>query len=99
VLFDEIEEASDALWQLPLGILDKGMLTLGGNRRVDFSCSVIFLTSNLGSQKMSQVMSGDMDSPPGLGSVMMTPTARSIERQRKLPGANSRLSLGTVSIR
>ena len=60
VLFDEIEKASDALWQLLLGILDKGTLTLGDNRRVDFSRSLIFLTSNLGSQEMSQVMSGGM---------------------------------------
>jgi ATP-dependent Clp protease ATP-binding subunit ClpA len=36
VLFDEIEKASDALWNLLLGILDKGTLTLGDNRRVDF---------------------------------------------------------------
>jgi len=37
VLFDEIEKASDALWNLLLGILDKGTLTLGDNRKVDFS--------------------------------------------------------------
>ena len=42
VLFDEIEKASDALWQLLLGILDKGTLTLGDNRRVDFSHTLIF---------------------------------------------------------
>ena len=33
LLFDEIEKASDALWQLLLGILDKATLTLGDNRR------------------------------------------------------------------
>src|SRR5207302_4345369 len=48
LLFDEIERASDALWQLLLGILDKATLTLGDNRRVDFSQTLIFLTSNLG---------------------------------------------------
>src|SRR5512132_2368736 len=36
VLFDEIEKASDALWNLLLGILDKATLTLGDNRKVDF---------------------------------------------------------------
>ena len=41
VLFDEIEKASDALWQLLLGILDKATLTLGDNRRVDFSRSIV----------------------------------------------------------
>src|SRR6266850_1429797 len=48
ILFDEIEKASDALWQLLLGMLDKATLTLGDNRRVDLSQTVIFLTSNLG---------------------------------------------------
>ena len=52
VLFDEIEKASDALWNLLLGILDKGVLTLGDNRRVDFSSAMIFLTSNLGAGEM-----------------------------------------------
>ena len=51
VLFDEIEKASDALWNLLLGILDKGVLTLGDNRKVDFSSSMIFLTSNLGASR------------------------------------------------
>src|SRR6266702_3898633 len=57
VLFDEIEKASDALWQLLLGILDKGMLTLGDNRRVDFSRTLIFMTSNLGAAEMSAMLS------------------------------------------
>src|SRR5271156_2675581 len=41
VLFDEIEKASDALWNLLLGILDKATLTLGDNRKVDFSSALI----------------------------------------------------------
>ncbi|HTV53988.1 MAG TPA: AAA family ATPase, partial [Terriglobia bacterium] len=60
VLFDEIEKASDALWQLLLGILDKGTLTLGDNRRIDFSQAMIFLTSNLGSSEVSRLMTGGM---------------------------------------
>ena len=48
VLFDEIEKASDALWQLLFGILDKATLTLGDDHRVDFSQCMIFMTSNLG---------------------------------------------------
>jgi ATP-dependent Clp protease ATP-binding subunit ClpA len=56
VLFDEIEKASDALWQLLLGVLDKATLTLGDNRRVDFSRSLIFMTSNLGASEMSGIM-------------------------------------------
>jgi ATP-dependent Clp protease ATP-binding subunit ClpB len=57
VLFDEIEKASDALWNLLLGIMDKGTLTLGDNRRVDFSRSMIFMTSNLGAAEMSGLVS------------------------------------------
>jgi len=60
LLFDEIEKASDALWQLLLGILDKATLTLGDNRRVDLSQTVIFLTSNLGSGEISELMHGGM---------------------------------------
>ena len=60
VLFDEIEKASDALWQLLLGILDKGTLTLGDNRRVDFSRTMIFLTSNLGSHEVMNLMNGGL---------------------------------------
>ena len=56
VLFDEIEKASDALWNLLLGILDKGTLTLGDNRKVDFSRAMIFMTSNLGAAEMSSLM-------------------------------------------
>jgi len=57
VLFDEIEKASDALWNLLLGILDKATLTLGDNRKVDFSRAMIFMTSNLGATEMSNIMS------------------------------------------
>src|ERR1700720_207110 len=58
LLFDEIEKASDALWQLLLGILDKATLTLGDNRRVDLSQTVIFLTSNLGGGEITELMNG-----------------------------------------
>ena len=56
VLFDEIEKASDALWNLLLGILDKATLTLGDNRRVDFSSAMIFMTSNLGAGEMGSIL-------------------------------------------
>src|SRR3974390_3219860 len=58
LLFDEIEKASDALWQLLLGILDKATLTLGDNRRVDLSQTVIFMTSNLGGGEITELMGG-----------------------------------------
>src|SRR5438270_3961080 len=71
VLFDEIEKASDAVWNLLLGILDKATLTLGDNRRVDFSRAMIFMTSNLGSSEMSSLLR------PNLGFA-----ASEVERQR-----------------
>jgi len=58
LLFDEIEKASDALWQLLLGMLDKATLTLGDNRRVDLSQTVIFMTSNLGGGEITELMAG-----------------------------------------
>src|SRR6184192_4331571 len=60
LLFDEIEKASDSLWQLLLGILDKATLTLGDNRRVDLSQCVIVMTSNLGAGEMSELITGGL---------------------------------------
>ena len=55
ILFDEIEKASDALWQLLLGIMDKAELILGDNQRVDFSKCVIVMTSNLGATEIARL--------------------------------------------
>src|SRR3979411_1076122 len=60
LLLDEIEKASDSLWQLLLGMLDKATLTLGDNRPVDLSQTVIFLTSNLGGGEISEMMNGGL---------------------------------------
>jgi ATP-dependent Clp protease ATP-binding subunit ClpB len=73
VLFDEIEKASDALWNLLLGILDKATLTLGDNRRVDFSRAMIFMTSNLGASEMNSILR------PNLGFA-----ASEVERRRAI---------------
>ena len=81
VLFDEIEKASDALWNLLLGILDKATLTLGDNRKVDFSHAMIFMTSNLGAGEMSALMNPKM----GFGSV---------EKARKQCGGDIDTKLG-----
>jgi ATP-dependent Clp protease ATP-binding subunit ClpB len=66
LLFDEIEKASDALWQLLLGILDKATLTLGDNRRVDLSQTMIFMTSNLGAGEITKLMTGGMGFAPSV---------------------------------
>jgi ATP-dependent Clp protease ATP-binding subunit ClpA len=81
VLFDEIEKASDALWNLLLGILDKATLTLGDNRRVDFSRAMIFMTSNLGAAEMGQLLR------PNLGFA-----ASEVERARRQGKVDTELS-------
>ncbi len=60
LLFDEIEKASDSLWQLLLGILDKATLTLGDNRRVDLSQCIIIMTSNVGAGEMTNMVEGGL---------------------------------------
>ena len=67
LLFDEIEKANDALWQLLLGILDKATLTLGDNRRVDLSQTIIFMTSNLGGGEITELMTGGLGFAPTVG--------------------------------
>lgn len=64
ILFDEIEKASDSLWQLLLGMLDKATLTLGDNHRVDLSETLIFMTSNLGGVDITELMTGGMGFAP-----------------------------------
>src|SRR3989454_2123619 len=66
ILFDEIEKANDALWQLLLGILDKATLTLGDNRKVDLSRCVIFMTSNLGAAEMCEMLNGGIGFTSGV---------------------------------
>lgn len=72
VLFDEIEKANDALWQLLLGVLDKARLTLGNNKEVDLSSCFIFLTSNIGSRSVSDILAPRL----GFGGVGDEPEAR-----------------------
>lgn len=61
VLFDEIEKAAPALTTLLLGILDRATLRLGDGREVDFTRTLIFLTSNLGAREMMRELG------PGMG--------------------------------
>jgi ATP-dependent Clp protease ATP-binding subunit ClpB len=85
LLFDEIEKASDALWQLLLGILDKATLTLGDNRRVDLSQTMIFLTSNLGGGEITELMTGGMGFVQPWTRRKTAWTTKSSERRRKRP--------------
>ena len=85
VLFDEIEKASDALWNLLLGILDKATLTLGDNKRVDFSNAMIFLTGNVGAAEMNALVR------PGLG--FAVPVAEVAEADGILSGKVTRVGV------
>jgi len=86
VLFDEIEKASDALWQLLLGVLDRATLTLGDNRRVDFSQTLIFLTSNLGAAEMASQLTGGI----GFGRRKLALDARAEQRLKALAAGAAR---------
>src|SRR5580693_6513727 len=83
VLFDEIEKASDSLWNLLLGILDKATLTLGDNRKVDFSAAMIFLTSNLGAAEMSSLVSPRL----GFHMPLLDDAARNATLSTRISGA------------
>jgi ATP-dependent Clp protease ATP-binding subunit ClpB len=97
LLFDEIEKASDALWQLLLGMLDKATLTLGDNRKVDLSQTVIFLTSNLGGGEITELMQGGMgfiqpkDKPADLLDEKVERTALEAARRKFSPEFMNRL--------
>ncbi|PYE84212.1 ATP-dependent chaperone ClpB [Pseudoroseicyclus aestuarii] len=58
VLFDEVEKAHPDVFNVLLQVLDDGVLTDGQGRRVDFKQTLIVLTSNLGSQALSQLPEG-----------------------------------------
>jgi ATP-dependent Clp protease ATP-binding subunit ClpB len=88
VLFDEIEKASDVLWNLLLGILDKGVLTLGDNSKVDFSSTMVFLTSNLGATEISSLVS------PKLG--FHVPSSEDTGRGEKLSAQVSRIGIAAA---
>ncbi|MGZ4787770.1 MAG: AAA family ATPase [Terriglobales bacterium] len=97
LLFDEIEKASDALWQLLLGILDKATLTLGDNRRVDLSQCLIVMTSNLGAAEMSDLVGGGLGFGPKQPFVddrlddKMTRTAQEAARRKFSPEFMNRI--------
>lgn len=58
VLFDEVEKAHGDVFNVLLQVLDDGRLTDGQGRTVDFSNTLIILTSNLGSQYLASVEDG-----------------------------------------
>ncbi|WP_431303439.1 ATP-dependent chaperone ClpB [Sediminicoccus sp. BL-A-41-H5] len=58
ILFDEVEKAHEDVFNILLQVLDDGRLTDGQGRTVDFRNCIIVLTSNLGSQAISELPDG-----------------------------------------
>ena len=65
VLFDEVEKAHPDVINLFYQIFDKGILADGEGREVDFKNTIIFLTSNLGSEITTEICEGDTPPDPG----------------------------------
>ena len=59
ILFDEVEKAHNDVFNVLLQVLDDGRLTDGQGRTVDFKNTLIILTSNLGSQYLSNLTEGE----------------------------------------
>ena len=59
ILFDEVEKAHGDVFNILLQVLDDGRLTDGQGRTVDFSNTLIILTSNLGSQYLTGLKEGE----------------------------------------
>ena len=58
ILFDEIEKANQSLWNLLLGILDKGIIGMGNAQETDMSKCIVLMTTNLGAKEMDRILSG-----------------------------------------
>jgi ATP-dependent Clp protease ATP-binding subunit ClpB len=84
VLFDEIEKASDALWNLLFGILDRATLALGDNRKVDFSNALIFMTSNMDAAEIRSLVGPKLVSRGGIPSARRKFTPEFLNRLDKI---------------
>lgn len=60
VLFDEVEKAAPSLLRLLLGVFDKASLKLGDGGSVDFQRSILFMTSNLGADRIHRCARGSL---------------------------------------
>jgi ATP-dependent Clp protease ATP-binding subunit ClpB len=69
VLFDEVEKAHGDVFNVLLQVLDDGRLTDGQGRTVDFTNTIIILTSNLGSQYLASL--GEDENPTNVEAQVM----------------------------
>ncbi|RLM79299.1 hypothetical protein C2845_PM12G16910 [Panicum miliaceum] len=70
ILFDEIEKADPAVFNVLLQLLDDGVLTDGKGRTVDFKNTIIIMTSNLGAQYLMKAMAGEKSMEAARGFVI-----------------------------
>ena len=93
ILFDEIEKASDSLWQLLLGVLDKATLTLGTNDVVNFEKCLIIMTSNLGAKEMQYKKFGfkSMEEEPAVDDAKLDTIAKEAAKRHFTPEFINRL--------
>lgn len=77
ILFDEIEKAHPGVWRAILGILDKAVLRLGDNSQTNFEKCIIFLSSNVGTKEISNLLS------PGFGFMEAHPVNKVTDTQQK----------------
>ncbi len=84
VLFDEVEKAHGDVFNILLQVLDDGRLTDGQGRTVDFSNTIIILTSNLGSQFLTNL-------PDGVGVETVEPQVMDVVRAHFRPEFLNRL--------
>ena len=87
ILFDEIEKAAPSMMRMLLGVLDRGILRLGDNNLVNLERTMIFMTSNLGADKMQKELNPTM----GFGSMNV--------RDDKGPGSRRLESIGLAAAR
>ncbi len=67
VLFDEIEKAHPDVFNILLQILDEGRLTDGQGRKIDFSNTVVIMTSNIGAREIAQTQTMGFSGSEGAG--------------------------------
>lgn len=83
ILFDEIEKASRGLTQILLGIMDKATLRLGDSTVVDFTDSIIFMSSNLGAKQINEAIREKIGYDRSMVSLTENQIKSTIERQVK----------------
>ncbi|CEM08347.1 unnamed protein product [Vitrella brassicaformis CCMP3155] len=78
ILFDEVEKAHQAVWNVLLQVLDEGRLTDSQGRHVDFANTVIIMTSNLGAQSLLECAQMTQNAHTAEGKVRLEEQAKNL---------------------